>query len=268
MLWQRTAGLDEIDAEDLLQRLFSFSLLLDLDLGTRRFRLHDVIRAFLRDRLGDGLASLDAALVEAYRERCPNGWASGPGDGYFFTWLPAHLRTADPEDWRALLGDYDWIAAKLRHAGITALIADYEAADDDLRLVGGALRLSAHVLAKDPGQLPGQLVGRLAESEAIAHRRLVTAARDRATALALVPRRGSLTAPGGPLIRTLEGHGGWVNAVAVTPDGGRAVSGSEDKTLKVWDLASGTLPRHARGPCGGGHRGGGDAGWRSGGLGV
>ena len=35
------------------------------------------------------------------------------------------------------------------------------------------------------------------------------------------------------------GHRGTVYAVAVTPDGKRAVSGSRDNTLKVWDLASG-----------------------------
>ena len=38
-------------------------------------------------------------------------------------------------------------------------------------------------------------------------------------------------------------------AVAVTPDGQRAVSASDDKTLKVWDLESGrelrTLEGHA-----------------------
>src|SRR5438132_14128246 len=31
---------------------------------------------------------------------------------------------------------------------------------------------------------------------------------------------------------------GWVRAVAVTPDGRRAVSASEDGTLRVWDLES------------------------------
>lgn len=36
----------------------------------------------------------------------------------------------------------------------------------------------------------------------------------------------------------LEGHSGLVTAVAVTPDGRRAVSGSRDGTLKLWDLAS------------------------------
>ncbi|MGC2513114.1 MAG: hypothetical protein WA383_01235, partial [Terriglobales bacterium] len=40
--------------------------------------------------------------------------------------------------------------------------------------------------------------------------------------------------------RVLEGHTGWVYAVALTADGKRAVSGSRDKTLRVWDLKFGT----------------------------
>ena len=37
----------------------------------------------------------------------------------------------------------------------------------------------------------------------------------------------------------LEGHSGPALGVAVTADGKRAISASEDKTLKVWDLAAG-----------------------------
>ncbi|HVR30787.1 MAG TPA: NACHT domain-containing protein [Thermoanaerobaculia bacterium] len=40
-------------------------------------------------------------------------------------------------------------------------------------------------------------------------------------------------------LKTLEGHADSVLAVAVTADGRRAVSGSEDKTLRVWDLETG-----------------------------
>ena len=40
---------------------------------------------------------------------------------------------------------------------------------------------------------------------------------------------------------TLEGHFDKVNAVAVTPDGQRAVSASDDRTVKVWDLQTGRV---------------------------
>ena len=49
------------------------------------------------------------------------------------------------------------------------------------------------------------------------------------------------------MLRTLEGHGNVVTSVSVTPDGRRAVSGSGDKTLRVWDLESGQCLRTLEG---------------------
>ena len=43
----------------------------------------------------------------------------------------------------------------------------------------------------------------------------------------------------GQTLTTLQGHTDTVSAVAITPDGRRAVSGSEDRTLRVWDLQTG-----------------------------
>ena len=43
----------------------------------------------------------------------------------------------------------------------------------------------------------------------------------------------------GETLRTLEGHTSGVNAVAVLANGRRALSGSSDNTLRLWDLASG-----------------------------
>ena len=33
-------------------------------------------------------------------------------------------------------------------------------------------------------------------------------------------------------------HSGWVNSVAFSPDGSTIVSGSNDKTIKVWDAVN------------------------------
>jgi WD40 repeat protein len=43
----------------------------------------------------------------------------------------------------------------------------------------------------------------------------------------------------GEELLSLKGHSSWVSAVAVTPDGLRAISGSSDNTLKVWNLETG-----------------------------
>jgi WD40 repeat protein len=42
-----------------------------------------------------------------------------------------------------------------------------------------------------------------------------------------------------PCIMTLEGHTKFITSCAISPDGKRIVSGSGDKTLKIWDLESG-----------------------------
>ncbi|MCP3956942.1 MAG: TIR domain-containing protein [bacterium] len=42
------------------------------------------------------------------------------------------------------------------------------------------------------------------------------------------------------LERELTGHKGWVNSVAVSPNGTWAASGSNDDTVRIWDLETGT----------------------------
>src|SRR5436309_3494279 len=46
----------------------------------------------------------------------------------------------------------------------------------------------------------------------------------------------ALTAPGGATQRILEGHAGGIKAAAITADGKRAISGSSDGRLWVWEL--------------------------------
>src|SRR5262249_61278001 len=58
-------------------------------------------------------------------------------------------------------------------------------------------------------------------------------------------KRGSQMIP-----RPLNGHSGRVLSLAVTRDGRHALSGSEDRTLRLWDLASGAELRCLRGHTG------------------
>ncbi|HEY9621225.1 MAG TPA: serine/threonine-protein kinase [Crinalium sp.] len=44
-------------------------------------------------------------------------------------------------------------------------------------------------------------------------------------------------------VRTLQAHDSWIRAVAFSPDGQLLVSGSGDKTLKIWSVETGTLIR-------------------------
>ncbi|KAH0137907.1 WD40 repeat-like protein, partial [Aureobasidium melanogenum] len=43
------------------------------------------------------------------------------------------------------------------------------------------------------------------------------------------------------LMRVISGHLGWVRALAVEPGNQYFATGSGDRTIKIWDLASGTL---------------------------
>jgi WD40 repeat protein len=243
------AGLKGVKARRLVDRLQARSLL------TRdeedRIRLHDLQGDYLRKEVGD-LAPLHRKLVDAYRARCPEGLAKGADDGYFFQRLPWHLVEGGQKDaLRELLLDFHWIERKLAATHINAVMEDFLPFEEEreLRLLRDALRLSAHVLVKDPGQLAFQILERLRQRDAGNLAACLAEARNRrAKTLHLQALHASLEQAGGPLLRVLEGHSLGVNSVAVL-DTSRVVSASSDKTLRVWDVETGetlqTLEGHS-----------------------
>jgi WD40 repeat protein len=122
---------------------------------------------------------------------------------------------------------------------------------DTLRLIQGTLRLSLHVVTKDPRQFASQMRGRLlahqAKPEIAGFLEDIDACTPRPRLRPLWP---TLEAAGGPMLRILEGHTASVKAVALSADGKRAVSGSHDKTLRVWDLENNRPPRILEGHTG------------------
>ncbi len=165
---------------------------------------------------------------------------------------PSHLEKAGyVNQLFRCLGSFEFIEEKLLICGVEALIKDYELGlnstniiwseeqAETFRLIQGAIRLSSHILKEDKTQLAAQLLGRLLEFENPLIQNFLEDIKINQTTPWLRPLEGSLTKPDSPLLRTLVGHTDEILALEVTPDSQWLISGSEDHTIKVWDIATG-----------------------------
>ncbi len=254
IFWAHTGNLKKRNSGKLISKLKEMSLLrLDGEAPHRFISLHDLQLDYLRATTRD-LTSLHNQLLEAYPKDCKNKWSTGPNDGYFFEHLAYHMKEAGrKEELHMLLLNFEWMHTKLEHVtvrndktgikipNINSLIHDYDYLLDDteIRLVQSAIKLSYNALIKNETQLAGQLLGRLLSFHEEGIQTLLGQACECQDGIRLLPRTCSLKSPGGSLIRTLDGHDDWVNAVAITRDGKYAISASSDKTLKIWNLQMG-----------------------------
>ncbi|MBT9316840.1 NB-ARC domain-containing protein [Leptothoe spongobia] len=241
--WQ-PLGLDEDDTEELLDELVDKSLLRRDEQG--RLTLHDLQCDYISKRTEEDLFLRHQRWLDAYKEKCGQGWASCPQDGYFFGQLTRHLKEAGQlDELRQLLFDYDWLRTQLKANGINRLLADYDWLTDDkaLNWLQNTLRLSAHVLVSRPDQLTERLWGHLRDNKQSEFQALLDHASEQQRTAWLQPQHVNLPTPNGPLRRTFEGHSSTVNSVVMSVDGTRALSGSSDGTIKLWNLSMGEVIR-------------------------
>lgn len=99
-----------------------------------------------------------------------------------------------------------------------------------------AFRLASHILLRDPGQLTGQMFGRLSGIKSSEIQQILRNGAAKKETPWLRPLSPCLTPPGGPLLRTLEGHSAAIEALTLFDGNRKAITGAEDGSLIIWDL--------------------------------
>lgn len=254
-MWKQTCGLDPQSGREVLGRLHERSLLKLVEGETEHsIALHDLQHDFLRISVHD-LAQLHRSLLAALVAGISAAgghvqwWKLPPDRPYAWIHLVRHLVAAGFQtEAHMLLLDCRWLEAKLHVAGLSAVLSDFARVPEDRALseVARSLRLAGHVLSRDPSQLRSQLVGRLLGTQETSVRQLLETVHAPGSAPWLRPRTRSLVPPSSPLLRTLVGHEKAVTAVVMVASGRRALSGSDDGTIRVWNLESGTNERTIR----------------------
>jgi WD40 repeat protein len=218
--------------------------------GQPEYRLHhDTIRTHIAGAIGDlALRGHHGALAQ----RLATWPAPGQAVAKRYALSHALIHRAEAGDWAKtwqLAADMSFLEAKCRELGAheteadVARIAELCRTSDDAVLtrrfgdLARALGRESHWLRTAPEASAALVWNRLRRSGWSA---------DDLDAQLQVPAQASflrvrhaITPESPSLVRDLVGHADGVTASAVTPDGRRVISASQDRTLKIWDLQSG-----------------------------
>lgn len=175
--------------------------------------------------------------------------------------LPEHLWEARQiQEWCYVLSDFEYLQEKIQAGLVQELITDFRPASseevpssqrDVLFHIKDVLQLCSHIVASDPSQFAGQLLGRLGATETKRLTQLRIQALHKGGAC-LRPLASSLIHASGPLIRTIvvspevleRVENAWVKAIAISPDGNSLICAISDNSLRLLDLRLLNSPHH------------------------
>ncbi len=248
----------EFEIEEEILRPLDNVAVVRWDRRANQVSLHDVIRRALAAQL-DYPADVHRTLVDAWNDprHLPHAYA--------WRWYVWHcVRAGELTRITDRLSDYEWLRGKLRETEINALLTDFDSITGSenpgipeetraaYKEIQSVLQLSAHVLARDPSQLAGQLAGRLCPDSSPAARALATALQRLDEPALLVPLAASLRHAGGALERSLDDDRGVMSLAFV--DNRTLLAGGYDRFIRVWNLADGSakavLPAFSPDPSG------------------
>ena len=213
----------------------------------RYVRLHDLNHDYLLTILGS-VTGLHLEILTAYKAKCPDGWYSGPDDGYFFDYLAYHLlQGGRGDELVATVKDMRYIARKsyLKNSLATetdlVLAQRYKPNDELLENIKRQLANIGYLL--DLGQTLNEVAGTLYEKI-----KTVDGLRNRVASLKSILRHPYIesfhslpdkTHPG--LIRTISPHSTYIWGCSISPDGARVASVSSDGTVKISTVQGGAI---------------------------
>lgn len=179
--------------------------------------------------------------------------------------LPQFLaKTNKTEGLYKILTDFGFIELKVEKEGVQSLIDDYELMttfsldspdkkSKNLLILKNSLRLSAEIVNEDKKRLSEQLISRLITSDNPDILVLLADIRRQKTLQGkpwLRHQTPTLPQADSPLVRTLTGHKGMIQALVVNFDESRLISASWDTDIKVWDVKAGVELRTLKGHTG------------------